>query len=214
MDKIERILRGELRFHRFYVSFLIPFSIIMNIVGLFQSFYLSSPKDILMWVSVFFSALVIVLSAMALRGLKYFRRQGLICVFMVQGISIVFSAINIFLVYRLEQMIYIISFSVSILWSLLIIIYYAKRASLFTKEGIVSEDIMKVREMLASGRFFDDSEERAETPKEEVSLEPMDRIEPKEEEILEYDCPRCSYHITDGSVFCPKCGAQTRKVRG
>lgn len=37
--------------------------------------------------------------------------------------------------------------------------------------------------------------------------------EEKEEEIGEYDCPRCGYHITNGSVFCPKCGAQTRAVR-
>ena len=37
--------------------------------------------------------------------------------------------------------------------------------------------------------------------------------EEKEEDVGEYDCPRCGYHITDGKVFCPKCGAQTRIVR-
>ena len=52
-----------------------------------------------------------------------------------------------------------------------------------------------------------------EVQRQQESFVPTETIVDVEEDVGEYDCPRCGYHITDGKVFCPKCGAQTRSVR-
>ena len=80
-----------------------------------------------------------------------------------------------------------------------IIIYYVLRRKLFTKEGIDVAAFM--------------AKKSEEVQRQQESFVPTETIVDVEEDVGEYDCPRCGYHITDGKVFCPKCGAQTRSVR-
>ena len=96
---------------------------------------------------------------------------------------------------------FIISSLLSILILLSIFAYYILRRKLFTKEGIDVAAYMAKRNREAS--VLVGMPEESSIPVEDVV----------EYVVEEYDCPRWGFHITDGKVFCPKCGAQTRVVR-
>lgn len=204
MDKVEALRRAPLRFHRIYTAFFLPVGIVGNIILLVQSIslILSDPSLLNIW-GVAERVLYLFLSVIAIRGLAWFRRKGLIAVFILQFTSVVLALIMAYMMlFSYNQAAYGYSYMISALFSVLLIIYYMKRWKYFTKEGLSIEEMQAF--LRPPQGFYPAFEEQRE---EEVP-EPV-----QEEEVIgEYDCPRCGRHITDGAVFCPKCGAQTRKV--
>lgn len=206
MDRVERIKNTKLKFHKVYISFFLPVGVVGNFMLLIQAFSLAKGEPTLINIlGVFERVVFLALAMLAMKGLTWFRRRGLISVFILQISSI---AMSVFMVYvslmDASTRLYAASYLLSVALSAFLIAYYWKRRKLFSKHGITPEEMM----MLI-------------TPKNIIFQEQMNNYEeaageqeePSCEEILEYDCPRCGKHITDGSVFCPKCGAQTRSVR-
>ena len=210
MDKIEAIKNTKLKFHKIYISFFLPVGVVGNFMLLVQAFSLAKGEPTLMNILGVAERVIFLLLAMiAMKGLTWFRRRGLISVFVLQISSIVMS---LFMVYAslldASTRLYALSYAISVALSLFLIVYYWKRRKLFTKHGITPEEMMmlvKPMNAIFHGNMDDDREE----------TESADVVEetPVEEEIGEYDCPKCGKHITDGAVFCPRCGSQTRTVR-
>ena len=116
-------------------------------------------------------------------------------------LQVIDNAYTFYLSYRTGESVFIISSLLSILILLSIFAYYILRRKLFTKEGIDVAAYMVKRNREAS--VLVGMPEESSIPVEDVV----------EDVVEEYDCPRCGFLITDGKVFCPKCGAQTRVVR-
>lgn len=222
MDKINRILFTKLRFHRVYTSFLIPLSIFMNAFSLIENFFIADLRDPLLWISTVLGAGVIVLSVIEVKGLKTFKRSGLICLFIVQGLSIASSVFNFVILFMTPMRYFSMAYLFSIIWSVIVLVYYIKRRKLFTKEGVTEDDLKTMKERIQNMATHgvrinpDGTPDVNDGPIEEVhvveEVPEIETVEAEKEDIKEYYCPRCGYHITDGAVFCPKCGSQTRKV--
>ena len=133
------------------------------------------------------------------RGLLVFKKRGLYAVWTLLGLQIVDNAYTFYLSYSAGDTVFVLSSALSILILSSIIVYYVLRRNLFTKEGIDVAAFM--------------AKKSEEVQRQQESFVPTETIVDVEEDVGEYDCPRCGYHITDGKVFCPKCGAQTRSVR-
>lgn len=201
MDQIEIIRRTPLRFHKIYVLFFLPIGLVGNGLLLFQSLQLVFKAFGAMNFLTFVERILyVLLTIQAFRGLLCYKRSGVYCVFALQGLSIVLSLTLGVIMLNSDTPVYGYSYLVSCLLSGAIILYYAKRLKAFSKEGLTVEEV-----------------QRLVRPEEEVKVnvyEPQQVVEYEEPEpeIVEYDCPRCGYHISDGAVFCSKCGAQVRKI--
>lgn len=153
------------------------------------------------------SIVVLALIFCTFRGLVHLKRSSLISLIALMTVK---AADNIWaLVLSLQNSLYTYTLSalLGIVFSVLVCVYYLKRRCLFSREGAVivnmtHEDAMRLKKRL--------QEEEREKEKEKECERAA--VEETEEVIPEYDCPRCGFHITDGAVFCPKCGCQTRAV--
>ena len=198
------IKNTPLKFHRVYAAVVLPLDLFLNIYSLITIVSSITKNGAVLWdwISLVTTAVYLVLIMSAFRGLLVFKRRGLYSLLALLVLQVIDNAYTFYLSYRTGESVFIISSLLSILILLSIFAYYILRRKLFTKEGIdVVAYMAKKREenQKAADRFAP-----IETEMEE---------EEKEEDVGEYDCPRCGYHITDGKVFCPKCGAQTRIVR-
>ena len=108
------------------------------------------------------------------------------------------NAYTFYLSYRGGDQVFMFSALLAVLIMASIFLYYFLRRKLFKKGGMTRDEIM-----MALGGVKAPLPESVKVEEETV----------EEEDVGEYDCPRCGFHITDGKVFCPKCGAQTRTVR-
>ena len=189
-----------LKFHRIYASVVLPIDFFINLYSLF-SILLSLKGGFDGW-DIFYVALTvlyIVLIFLSFIGLLTFRRSGLLAVLTLTAMQICDNAYTFYLSYKGGDQIFMVSALLAILIMASIFLYYFLRRKLFKKGGMTRDEIM----MALGG---------VKAPlTESVKVEEEETVE--EEDVGEYDCPRCGFHITDGKVFCPKCGAQTRKVR-
>lgn len=203
MDKLDKIKSANLRFHRIYTSFFLPVGVVGNIMILVQSIGVSySDPSLLNILAVVERLLFLALTVIAMRGLSWYRRRGLVALFALQGASFAMALSMTILSQGSELG---LSYMASAALSALLIVYYWKRRKLFSKNGISREEMIALIRP-SYGSFFDSEQQKKQ--EEDVVAESL-----QEEEIGEYDCPRCGRHITDGAVFCPGCGAQTRTVR-
>ena len=208
MDRVERIKNTKLKFHKIYISFFLPVGVVGNFMLLIQSFSLAKGEPTLLNIlGVVERVVFLSLAMIAMKGLTWFRRKGLVSVFVLQASSIAMSAFMVYVsLLDAATRLYAASYALSIALSVFLISYYWKRRKLFSKYGISPEEMMMLVKPFG-GVFQDQMDDEEEyVPEEEVEESPV-------EEIGEYDCPKCGRHITDGAVFCPKCGAQTRTVR-
>ncbi len=158
-------------------------------------------------VSLVESVIVLALIFCTFRGLLHLKRFSLFTLIALMAVK---AADNVWaLVLSLQNSLYTYTISalLGIIFSVLVCVYYLKRRYLFSREGAVivnmtHEDAMRLKKRL--------QEEEREKEKEKEGEKAAG--EETEEIIPEYDCPRCGFHITDGAVFCPKCGCQTRAV--
>ena len=193
-----------LKFHRIYAAVVLPLDMFLNIYSLITIIASITKNGAVTWdwISLVTTIVYIVLIMASFRGLLVFKKMGLYALWALLGLQIADNSYTFYLSYRAGETVFMLSSVLSIFILTSIIVYYVLRRKLFTKEGIdVVAYMVKKREenQKAADRFAP-----IETEMEE---------EEKEEDVGEYDCPRCGYHITDGKVFCPKCGAQTRIVR-
>ncbi|MGN1190075.1 MAG: zinc ribbon domain-containing protein [Candidatus Ornithospirochaeta sp.] len=198
-----------LKFHRIYAAVVLPLDMFLNIYSLITIVSSISKNGAILgdWISLATTIVYLVLIMAAFRGLLVFKKRGLYAVFALLLLQIVDNGYTFYLSFAAGSTVFIVSSVLSILILGSILYYYYIRRKLFSKEGIDVAAYMAKRNAEANGQY----QKRQETyvpQHEEVRVE-----EEEEEEIGEYDCPRCGFHITDGKVFCPKCGAQTRTVR-
>lgn len=206
MDRIEAIRNTPLKFHKIYTTFILPVGVVGNLAIFIQNLTLaySDPTLLNIWGAVE-RAIYVALSIIAMRGLTWFRKSGLVCLFILQVISSVLAWVMAYYMVVGGSAIYAGSYLGSSILSFLLMGYYFKRRKLFNRSGLTNDEMMRyIRPMQAvfnESFGMDDNTSDVEP----VVVETVDEIE-------EFDCPRCGKHITDGSVFCPRCGAQTRKV--
>lgn len=196
-----------LKFHRVYASVVLPLDLFLNIYSLITiiSSITKSVAVLWDWISLGTTIAYLVLIMAAFRGLLVFKKRGLYAVTALLLLQMMDNGFTFYLSYRSGNTIYTLSSLFSIAILLAILSYYYLRRKLFTKEGI--DVLAHMAKRNADGRTQFQAPRESYMPIEgEVEVE-------EEEEIGEYDCPRCGFHITDGKVFCPKCGAQTRSVR-
>lgn len=198
-----------LKFHRIYAAVVLPMDLFLNIYSLITIVSSISKEGAMVWDWISFATTIVylVLIMAAFRGLLVFRKRGLYAIFALLLLQIIDNGYTFYLSFTTGNTVFTISSVLSILILASILYYYYIRRKLFTKEGIDVAAYMAKRNAMANGQYQNTVQETL-VPQEEVIVE-----EEKEEEIGEYDCPRCGFHITDGKVFCPKCGAQTRTVR-
>lgn len=198
-----------LKFHRIYAAVVLPMDLFLNIYSLITIVSSISKEGALVWdwISLATTIVYLVLIMAAFRGLLVFRKRGLYAIFALLLLQIIDNGYTFYLSFTTGNTVFTISSVLSILILASILYYYYIRRKLFTKEGIDVAAYMAKRNAMANGQY-QNTVQGTLVPQEEVIVE-----EEKEEEIGEYDCPRCGFHITDGKVFCPKCGAQTRTVR-
>ena len=149
------------------------------------------------------SIVVLLLVFCTFRGLFTFRRSSLITLIALMALKAADNIWALVLSIRNSLPVYIVSSVTGIVFAVLVSVYYLRRRFLFSKEGVkvvkmTREDWEKLRGEM-------------EEKKQPVTKE-GEEVNEEEEAVPEYDCPRCGFHITDGAVFCPKCGCQTRKV--
>ena len=200
MKSYSRLEETPLKFHRIYASVVLPIDFFINLYSFF-TILLSLKGGFDGW-DIFYLALTvtyIVLIFLSFRGLLTFRRSGLLAVLALTAMQICDNAYTFYLSYRGGDQVFMFSALLAVLIMASIFLYYFLRRKLFKKGGMTRDEIM----MALGG---------VKAPlTESVKVEEEETVE--EEDVGEYDCPRCGFHITDGKVFCPKCGAQTRKVR-
>lgn len=207
MKTYDNVNETPLRFHRVYAAVVLPIDLFINLFNLLT--YVSAVSKggdfydyLALGETVVFLSLIII----AFRGLLLFRRSGLIAALALTLLQIASNAYTLYLSFVAGDAIFITASVFSIVIMSSIFIYYFIRRRLFTPMGMKAEEILA----LNKGRRVNTEAAPVYTPiVEEESVD----VEEEEEEVGEYDCPRCGFHITDGKVFCPKCGAQTRVVR-
>lgn len=190
---------APLKFHFIYATFLLPFSAFMNLFNLvttISTFIKSKEKvDLFFVLGILYTLLFIACCFFSQRKLVRFEKKGLYGLCGLLLLQIIDNALKIWLGLKSGDSLYIVASCLSFFYIALIAIYYYKRRKLF--DGVLP---MKNEEVV----------EEVVVPMEDNSVE---EEEEEEEVILPYDCPKCGYHIENGAVFCPKCGAQTRSVR-
>lgn len=195
----------QLRFHRLFATVIMPLNSFLGIYSLLTAVKNTVDEGMTLFniVSLVESVVVLALIFCTFRGLLHLKRFSL---FTLIALMVVKAADNTWaLVLSLQNSLYTYTISalLGIIFSVLVSVYYLKRRSLFSREGatvisVSPEDAVKLKAML----------ERKAAEKKDADGD----AEEREEVIGEYDCPRCGFHITDGAVFCPKCGCQTRAV--
>lgn len=190
-----------LKFHRIYAAVVLPLDMFLNIYSLITiiASITKNGAGTWDWISLGTTIIYLVLIMASFRGLLVFKKRGLYAVWTLLGLQIVDNAYTFYLSYSAGDTVFVLSSALSILILSSIIVYYVLRRNLFTKEGIDVAAFM--------------AKKSEEVQRQQESFVPTETIVDVEEDVGEYDCPRCGYHITDGKVFCPKCGAQTRSVR-
>ena len=190
-----------LKFHRIYAAVVLPLDMFLNIYSLITiiASITKNGAGTWDWISLGTTIIYLVLIMASFRGLLVFKKRGLYAVWTLLGLQIVDNAYTFYLSYTAGDTVFVLSSVLSILILSSIIVYYVLRRNLFTKEGIDVAAFM--------------AKKSEEVQRQQESFVPTETIVDVEEDVGEYDCPRCGYHITDGKVFCPKCGAQTRSVR-
>ncbi len=153
------------------------------------------------------SIVVLLLVFCTFRGLFTFRRSSLIALIALMAVKAADNIWALVLSIRSSLPAYIIISSVTgIVFAVLVSVYYLRRRFLFSKDG--AKVIRMTREDFE--KYIREVEKKEKENAAESTEEP--EKEEEEEPLAPYDCPRCGFHITDGAVFCPKCGCQTRKV--
>ena len=201
MKKYLDLKNTPLKFHRIYAAVVLPLDMFLNIYSLITiiASITKNGAGTWDWISLGTTIIYLVLIMASFRGLLVFKKRGLYAVWTLLGLQIVDNAYTFYLSYSAGDTVFVLSSALSILILSSIIIYYVLRRNLFTKEGIDVAAFM--------------AKKSEEVQRQQESFVPTVTIVDVEEDVGEYDCPRCGYHITDGKVFCPKCGAQTRSVR-
>lgn len=201
MKKYLDLKNTPLKFHRIYAAVVLPLDMFLNIYSLITiiASITKNGAGTWDWISLGTTIIYLVLIMASFRGLLVFKKRGLYAVWTLLGLQIVDNAYTFYLSYSAGDTVFVLSSALSILILSSIIVYYVLRRNLFTKEGIDVAAFMAKRS--------------EEVQRQQESFVPTETIVDVEEDVGEYDCPRCGYHITDGKVFCPKCGAQTRSVR-
>ncbi len=201
MKKYLDLKNTPLKFHRIYAAVVLPLDMFLNIYSLITiiASITKNGAGTWDWISLGTTIIYLVLIMASFRGLLVFKKRGLYAVWTLLGLQIVDNAYTFYLSYSAGDTVFMLSSALSILILSSIIVYYVLRRNLFTKEGIDVAAFM--------------AKKSEEVQRQQESFVPTETIVDVEEDVGEYDCPRCGYHITDGKVFCPKCGAQTRSVR-
>ena len=202
MKTYDDISNTPLRFHRIYASVVLPIDLFLNLYSLITivSELTNDTSSLLTWITLLMSVVFIVLIIIAFRSLLVFKKKGIYALSALLLLQILDNGYTFYLSWRASEFVFMASSALSIIILSFILGYYFLRRKIFTKEGI---DIRA---------YMEGMRRKEEMVKEEIeSTEPT--IEEEEESVGEYDCPRCGFHISDGKVFCPKCGAQTRSVR-
>ena len=201
MKKYFDLKNTPLKFHRIYAAVVLPLDMFLNIYSLITiiASITKNGAGTWDWISLGTTIIYLVLIMASFRGLLVFKKRGLYAVWTLLGLQIVDNAYTFYLSYSAGDTVFVLSSALSILILSSIIVYYVLRRNLFTKEGIDVAAFM--------------AKKSEEVQRQQESFVPTETIVDVEEDVGEYDCPRCGYHITDGKVFCPKCGAQTRSVR-
>ena len=201
MKKYLDLKNTPLKFHRIYAAVVLPLDMFLNIYSLITiiASITKNGAGTWDWISLGTTIIYLVLIMASFRGLLEFKKRGLYAVWTLLGLQIVDNAYTFYLSYTAGDTVFVLSSALSILILSSIIVYYVLRRNLFTKEGIDVAAFM--------------AKKSEEVQRQQESFVPTETIVDVEEDVGEYDCPRCGYHITDGKVFCPKCGAQTRSVR-
>ena len=201
MKKYFDLKNTPLKFHRIYAAVVLPLDMFLNIYSLITiiASITKNGAGTWDWISLGTTIIYLVLIMASFRGLLVFKKRGLYAVWTLLGLQIVDNAYTFYLSYTAGDTVFVLSSALSILILSSIIVYYVLRRNLFTKEGIDVAAFM--------------AKKSEEVQRQQESFVPTETIVDVEEDVGEYDCPRCGYHITDGKVFCPKCGAQTRSVR-
>ena len=201
MKKYLDLKNTPLKFHRTYAAVVLPLDMFLNIYSLITiiASITKNGAGTWDWISLGTTIIYLVLIMASFRGLLVFKKRGLYAVWTLLGLQIVDNAYTFYLSYTAGDTVFVLSSALSILILSSIIVYYVLRRNLFTKEGIDVAAFM--------------AKKSEEVQRQQESFVPTETIVDVEEDVGEYDCPRCGYHITDGKVFCPKCGAQTRSVR-
>ena len=201
MKKYLDLKNTPLKFHRIYAAVVLPLDMFLNIYSLITiiASITKNGAGTWDWISLGTTIIYLVLIMASFRGLLVFKKRGLYAVWTLLGLQIVDNAYTFYLSYTAGDTVFMLSSALSILILSSIIVYYVLRRNLFTKEGIDVAAFM--------------AKKSEEVQRQQESFVPTETIVDVEEDVGEYDCPRCGYHITDGKVFCPKCGAQTRSVR-
>ena len=195
----------QLRFHRFFSTIIMPLNVFAGIYSLLTAVR-SCTEDgfsVFNTITLTESIVVLLLVFCTFRGLFTFRRSSLITLIALMALKAADNIWALVLSIRNSLPVYIVSSVTGIVFAVLVSVYYLRRRFLFSKEGakvvkMTREDWEKLR-----GKM--------EEKKQPLTKEGED-VNEEEEAVPEYDCPRCGFHITDGAVFCPKCGCQTRKV--
>lgn len=200
----------QLRFHRLFISVIMPLNSFIGIYSLLTAVKMCVSEGLSAFnvITLLESIVLLALIFCTFRGLIHLKLSSLISLIALMAVK---AADNVWaLVLSLQNSLYTYTVSalLGIVFSVLVSVYYLKRRSLFSREGAVivnmsPEDAMRLRKRLRE-------EEEAKEKEKEGDEAP--EVETAEEAVFEYDCPRCGFHITDGAVFCPKCGCQTRKV--
>ena len=201
MKKYLDLKNTPLKFHRIYAAVVLPLDMFLNIYSLITiiASITKNGAGTWDWISLGTTIIYLVLIMASFRGLLVFKKRGLYAVWTLLGLQIVDNAYTFYLSYSAGDTVFVLSSALSILILSSIIVYYVLRRNLFTKEGIDVAAFM--------------AKKSEEVQRQQESFVPTETIVDVEEDVGESDCPRCGYHITDGKVFCPKCGAQTRSVR-
>ena len=201
MKKYLDLKNTPLKFHRIYAAVVLPLDMFLNIYSLITiiASITKNGAGTWDWISLGTTIIYLVLIMASFRGLLVFKKRGLYAVWTLLGLQIVDNAYTFYLSYSAGDTVFMLSSALSILILSSIIVYYVLRRNLFSKEGIDVAAFM--------------AKKSEEVQRQQESFVPTETIVDVEEDVGEYDCPRCGYHITDGKVFCPKCGAQTRSVR-
>ena len=206
MKTYTSIENTPLKFHNIYSTLVLPMDSFLNIyslITLVSALYSGGFDGIWDYISLIMTVVYLVLIFMGFRGLMYFRRSAFYAVSALLSLQILDNSYTLYLSAKNGDVIFSFSSLLSILILLLMMGYYIRRRRLFSPQGISYEKLLSLRgRRVAAARV----EEEEKIVEEEILME-------EEEKVGEYDCPRCGFHITDGKVFCPKCGAQTRKVR-
>lgn len=195
-----------LRFHRIYAAVVLPVDLFLNLYSLI-TIVSNLSKDISSlwsWITLISTSILLVLIFSAFRGLLVFKKRGLYSLIGILFLQLLDNGYTFYLSYISKDYVFTLSSALSIGILFLIFFYYFLRRKLFTREGIDVRAFVERQQAAFNNSPY--------TPPVNTDYEEI-KVEEEEEEVGEYDCPRCGFHITDGKVFCPKCGAQTRSVR-